>query len=233
MLIDSSIANPNGTLLEYMNRVCQFPLVEFYFDTYINTIDLVVRQPPFNKDAILGAYKNGQYITVKSENTYGYDLSYDTRSYSWYQLRVMSNHAGQNNTTSLAFVPIVYLSEYAEVFGNKKMSFTDQYLNYKETEGPEATQSLANFQAAATNDLIYIMESTAYLPFTRTGTITINGDRRIKVGTFIYFEPTNEFFYVSSVVNNVSFWMVIYKDRRLCKWKGVCICQFFPILSRM
>lgn len=113
------------------------------------------------------------------------------------------------------------------------MSFTDQYLNYKETEGPEATQSLANFQAAATNDLIYIMESTAYLPFTRTGTITINGDRRIKVGTFIYFEPTNEFFYVSSVVNNVSFWMVIYKDRRLCKWKGVCICQFFPILSRM
>jgi hypothetical protein len=205
VLIDSSIANPNGTLLEYMNRVCQFPLVEFYFDTYVNTIDLVVRQPPFNKDAILGAYKNGQYITVKTENTYGYDLSYDTRSYSWYQLRVMSNHAGQNNTTSLAFVPIVYLSEYAEVFGNKKMSFTDQYLNYKETEGPKATQSLSNFQAAATNDLIYIMESTAYLPFTRTGTITINGDRRIKVGTFIYFEPTNEFFYVSSVVNNVSF----------------------------
>lgn len=120
MLIDSSIANPNGTLLEYMNRVCQFPLVEFYFDTYINTIDLVVRQPPFNKDAILGAYKNGQYITVKSENTYGYDLSYDTRSYSWYQLRVMSNHAGQNNTTSLAFVPIVYLSEYAEVLETRK-----------------------------------------------------------------------------------------------------------------
>lgn len=205
VLIDSSIANPNGTLLEYMNRVCQFPLVEFYFDTYVNTIDLIVRQPPFNKDAILGAYKNGQYITVKTENTYGYGLSYDTRSYSWYQLRVMSNHAGQNNTTSLAFVPIVYLSEYAEVFGNKKMSFTDQYLNYKETEGPKATQSLSNFQAAATNDLIYIMESTAYLPFTRTGTITINGDRRIKVGTFIYFEPTNEFFYVSSVVNNVSF----------------------------
>lgn len=205
VLIDSSIANPNGTLLEYMNRVCQFPLVEFYFDTYVNTIDLVVRQPPFNKDAILGAYKNGQYITVKTENTYGYDLSYDTRSYSWYQLRVMSNHAGQNNTTSLAFVPIVYLSEYAEVFGNKKMSFTDQYLNYKDLEGTEATRSLANFQAAATNDLIYIMESTAYLPFTRTGTITINGDRRIKVGTFIYFEPTNEFFYVSSVVNNVSF----------------------------
>lgn len=205
VLIDSSIANPNGTLLEYMNRVCQFPLVEFYFDTYVNTIDLVVRQPPFNKDAILGAYKNGQYITVKSENMHGYDLSYDTRSYSWYQLKVMSNHAGQTNTTSLAFVPIVYLNEYAEVFGNKKMSFTDQYLNYKDLEGTEATRSLANFQAAATNDLIYIMESTAYLPFTRTGTITINGDRRIKVGTFIYFEPTNEFFYVSSVVNNVSF----------------------------
>lgn len=205
VLIDSSIANPNGTLLEYMTRVCQFPLVEFYFDTYINTIDIVVRQPPFNKDAILGAYKNGQYVTITSGNLQGYDLSYDTRSYSWYQLRVMDNHAGQRNTTSLAFVPIVYLDDYAEVFGNKKMSFTDQYLNYKETDGVNKTQTLSNFQEAALNDLIYILESTAYLPFTRTGTITINGDRRIKVGTFVYFEPTNEFFYVSSVVNNVSF----------------------------
>ena len=205
VLIDSSIANPNGTLLEYMTRVCQFPLVEFYFDTYINTIDIVVRQPPFNKDAILGAYKNGQYVTITSGNLQGYDLSYDTRSYSWYQLRVMDNHAGQRNTTSLAFVPIVYLDDYAEVFGNKKMSFTDQYLNYKETDGVNKTQTLSNFQEAALNDLIYILESTAYLPFTRTGTITINGDRRITVGTFVYFEPTNEFFYVSSVVNNVSF----------------------------
>lgn len=205
VLIDSSIANPNGTLLEYMTRVCQFPLVEFYFDTYINTIDIVVRQPPFNKDAILGAYKNGQYVTITSGNLQGYDLSYDTISYSWYQLRVMDNHAGQRNTTSLAFVPIVYLDDYAEVFGNKKMSFTDQYLNYKETDGVNKTQTLSNFQEAALNDLIYILESTAYLPFTRTGTITINGDRRIKVGTFVYFEPTNEFFYVSSVVNNVSF----------------------------
>lgn len=205
VLIDSSIANPNGTLLEYMTRVCQFPLVEFYFDTYINTIDIVVRQPPFNKDAILGAYKNGQYVTITSGNLQGYDLSYDTRSYSWYQLRVMDNHAGQRNTTSLAFVPIVYLDDYAEVFGNKKMSFTDQYLNYKETDGVNKTQTLSNFQEAALNDLVYILESTAYLPFTRTGTITINGDRRIKVGTFVYFEPTNEFFYVSSVVNNVSF----------------------------
>lgn len=205
VLIDSSIANPNGTLLEYMTRVCQFPLVEFYFDTYVNTIDVVVRQPPFNKDAILGAYKNGQYVTIASDNLQGYDLSYDTRSYSWYQLRVMDNHAGQRNTTSLAFVPIVYLDDYAEVFGNKKMSFTDQYLNYKETDGVNKTQTLANFQEAALNDLIYIIESTAYLPFTRTGTITINGDRRIKVGTFVYFEPTNEFFYVSSVINNVSF----------------------------
>jgi hypothetical protein len=205
VLIDSSIANPNGTLLEYMTRVCQFPLVEFYFDTYINTIDIVVRQPPFNKDAILGAYKNGQYVTITSGNLQGYDLSYDTRSYSWYQLRVMDNHAGQRNTTSLAFVPIVYLDDYAEVFGNKKMSFTDQYLNYNEVEGINKTQTLSNFQEAALNDLIYILESTAYLPFTRTGTITINGDRRIKVGTFVYFEPTNEFFYVSSVVNNVSF----------------------------
>ena len=47
----------------------------------------------------------------------------------------MDNHAGQKKHNKSCFCSIVYLDDYAEVFGNKKMSFTDQYLNYKETDG--------------------------------------------------------------------------------------------------
>ena len=44
-----------------------------------------------------------------------------------------------------------------------------------------------------------------YLPFTRRGTITIVGDRRIKVGTFVKSEFSNEFFYVTGVTQNLQF----------------------------
>ena len=60
------------------------------------------------------------------------------------------------------------------------------------------------FRQALAEDLKYSVESTCYLPFTRTGTITIKGgDRRIKRGTFIYFTPTNEIFYVDQVQHNL------------------------------
>jgi hypothetical protein len=40
------------------------------------------------------------------------------------------------------------------------------------------------------------------LPFVRKGTITIRGDRRIKRGMRILYQPTNEYFYVESVANS-------------------------------
>ncbi|HPI19959.1 MAG TPA: hypothetical protein PKY56_06260, partial [Candidatus Kapabacteria bacterium] len=48
-------------------------------------------------------------------------------------------------------------------------------------------------------DLKYIVDTNSYLPFTRKGQISIARDRRIKRGSFIRFEPTNELFYVDSV----------------------------------
>lgn len=205
VLVETNIGNPNGTLIDYMSRICQMPFVEFYFDTYVNTMDIIVRQPPFNEKAITQAYKNKQYVTIKADDVYSLSLTYDSRCYSWYQLKVVNNFTGNNNTTSLAFVPIVYLDEYVSIFGNKKLEVTNSYLSMDENEGVDKITKLYNMQAAALNDLIYLVESNAYLPFTRTGTISINGDRRIKVGTFIKCELTNEFFYVTSVTNSLTF----------------------------
>lgn len=205
VLVDTSISNPNGTLMEYMNRICQEPFVEFYFDTYINTLDLIIRQPPFTESAIMDVFKSKKYITVKSEDVYSVDLTYDDRVYSWYQLRLQNISIGNSKTTSLAYVPIVYLNEYVELFGNKKLEVTSIYLSYQETEGINQTDKLLPMQAAALNDLMYLVNINSYLPFTRKGTIVLNGDRRIKIGTFIKFDFTNEFFYVTGVTQSISF----------------------------
>lgn len=205
VLVDSSVSNPNGTLMDYMNRTCQDPFVEFYFDTNINTLDLIVRQPPFTKKAIMDTFKSKKYITISSDNVIETSLTYDDRTYSWYQLHLQNIGKGDSVSTSLAFVPIVYLDEYTKLYGNKKLEVTDIYLCYQEPEGVNETDHLKPMQAAALNDLLYLLETTTYLPFTRKGTITINGDRRIKVGTFIRFEFTNEFFYVTDVSNSISF----------------------------
>lgn len=206
IVVDSSIGNPNGTLMDYVNRACQYPFVEFFFDTYINTIDLIVRQPPFTEAAIMGAFKNSQYITITPDNVISYNLSYDSRVYSWFQVHVQNNNLiGDNESTNLAFVPIVYLNEYAELWGNRKLEINDMYCQMKTINGTESRVQFSTMQSALLNDLIYLVESNAYLPFTRTGTIEINGDRRIKVGTFVLNESTNEFFYVLSVSNSVSF----------------------------
>src|SRR5690554_641312 len=46
--------------------------------------------------------------------------------------------------------------------------------------------------------------TTIYKPFTRKGTIIVNGDRRLKKGTWFYYKPTNEIFYILSVTQSYS-----------------------------
>ena len=50
-----------------------------------------------------------------------------------------------------------------------------------------------------------MIESNIYLPFTRKGNIVLNGDRRIKVGTFVKLNKTNELFYVTGVSQSGSY----------------------------
>lgn len=205
ILVDSSFGNPDGTLMDFLKRACQQPFVEFYFDTYVDTMDLIIRQPPFIEKAIMGAFNDEKCITVTADNVYETNFSYDNRIYSWYQLHVQNNWTGASAQTSLAFAPIIFLNEYAELFGNKKLEVNDIYLSLPTTRGIEEADHLATLQASALSDLMFLVETNAYLPFTRRGTIAMNGDRRIKVGTFIKFELTNEFFYVTGVTNTAVF----------------------------
>lgn len=195
---DSFWGNPEGTIQEFCQRICQYPFVEFWGDTYTDTYDFIVRQPPFTESAVLDVVNNKYYIDIKADNVYSYNLTYDTRYFSWYRLHASNEFYKDKESSTLAWIPIAYYEKYAQVFGNKKLEVPDMYL-WLGMIGTEESTGYNIFVEGLANDLMYMIETNAYLPFTRRGTITMNGDRRIKIGTFVKLESTNELFYVTDV----------------------------------
>jgi hypothetical protein len=204
-IVDRSLVNPEGTLLDFFNKVCQEPFVEFWGDTYMNEFDLIVRQPPFTGKAVKDVINSESYITIASQDLLSLSLHNDDRVYAWYRIMPQNAMMGNSQFSSLAFVPIIFFNEYCELYGNKRCITNDIYISEKSFMGRNGSQNLNTLSQALVNDLLFVIETSAYLPFTRKGTITINGDRRIKVGTFIFLEATNELFYVTAVTNTATF----------------------------
>jgi len=128
-------------------------------------------------------------------------LSYHEESYSWY--RVIPRGLGiLDEEAEFILAPAVPFDRYAEVFGNK--AFEIEY-NYAPSEFLQDSQLRSENKYAESQtfyDLQYLINSHQYLPFTRTGSIVINGERRIKRGMFIYYKPTDEVFYVDTVTQS-------------------------------
>lgn len=204
-IVDRSLTNPEGTLLDFFNKICQQPFVEFWGDTWGNEFDLMIRQPPFTKTAIRKVVNSKEFIGIEPKDLLSFSLEYDNRAYAWYRIMPQNALTGSSQFSSLALVPIIFLNEYVERFGNKRCITNDIYLSEKSLKGRDDKKNINTMSQALLNDLLYVVETTSYLPFTRKGTITINGDRRIKVGTFVILESTQELFYVTAVNNTITF----------------------------
>ncbi|MDH3382216.1 MAG: hypothetical protein OEL54_05885, partial [Flavobacteriaceae bacterium] len=198
-----SLINPNGTMLDFFNSVCQNPFIEFFGDTYTDTFDFIVRQPPFNKSAIQGVVNSQLYIEIEESNLLQFNLGEESSYYSHFQISPKNQWQGMTEGEFEAIIPIIFLPQYAEVFGNRRFYIDDMYMSRVSIEGNEQGK-LESFIQGILNDYVYCIDSKSYLPFTRTGSVTINGDRRIKRGGFIYLKATDEIFYVDSVTNNYS-----------------------------
>lgn len=222
-VVDRSLANPEGTLLDLCHKVCQEPFVEFYGDTWGDGFDIIIRQPPFTKSAIQGIVNKGEYVKIENCDVMNISLSYDNRVYSWYRLIPQNSLMGNSQFSSLAFVPIIFLNEYVEKFGNKRCVTNDIYLSYSNINGKGHDSELNTMSQALLNDLLFVVETNSYLPFTRKGTITINGDRRIKVGTFVVLEATGELFYVTAVNHSISFGDVVDRVTTLTVERGMIL----------
>ena len=217
-IADDSLANPDGSLISYVNRICQDPFVEFYGDTNGDQYDFIARQAPLTGSAIRAivgagpvpnddAPVNGGFINILEKDILNYTLDWETRYYSWYQIQAQNVFMGASDASSLSIVPIIWLPPYVEKFGNKRYIVQDNYFSSRSLKGDEDSKSLniGLYQRKVLNDLKYIIDINAYLPFTRRGTITLIGDRRIKIGTFVRFAPTDELYYVVGVNNSATF----------------------------
>lgn len=204
----TGVSTSTGSLANFFNTVCQQPLVEFSGDTFGNQYFWMVRRPPFDRNG-WNRMLQATCITVEEKNVISVNLGWNTNDiYSWYQYIPFYEMYGARDTTLI--MPAVFFPEYAQIWGSKPLTIQSNYYSYIASgyygsKNKEVNKSNGNEIAKnAVRDLAYLVESYAYAPFTRTGTITIVGDRRIKRGTLIHLIGTDEIFYVDSVSNSYS-----------------------------
>ena len=206
-VVSTGIATSTGSLMNFFRTVCQEPLVEFSGDTFGSQYFWLVRRPPFNKtawnkmkDTVMTDIENSQIISMS--------VGWNTQDiYSWYQYIPFYDIFGAKEATMI--MPAIFFPEYAQIWGSRPLSIQSNYYSYLKSgyfgkENKEVNKSNGNeISKNVVRDLAYIIESYAYTPFVRSGSITIQGDRRIKRGTLVRVSQTNEIYYVDSVSNSL------------------------------
>ncbi len=179
-----------------MNSLCEEPFIEIIGDTIGDRYNVIVRQQPFNKQSIEDILPTA--ITINSDLILNFDARKETEYYTSFQLDVSTILNGVSNP--LAYLPIIYSPQTAKYFGNRRFSISDNYVWSPDMAGKDSASYISNMNEKILNDLLLVIESYSVLPFTRTGTLRMHGDRRIKKGTWVILGE--EIYYVDSV-NNV------------------------------
>lgn len=209
-IVDGSIGNEHGSLINAIKKVCQEPFVEFMGDTYGDQYYFTVRKYPYDKEGIYGLLygrmttdtnESRAPMVIDLEGIRSDSLTYGGPAYSWYILRPKASFPG-GAEMALIYLKAVYLREYADVFGSKPYDIPSNYIPFYPTRDAQFKSNVGYMIRQGIRDLKYLIESNAYMPFVRSGTITIDGDRRIKKGTLVRLPETNEIYYVSGVSAN-------------------------------
>ena len=102
-------------------------------------------------------------------------------------------------------VPAVLFPEYAQLWGSKPLVIRSNYYNMEQAgffnadNSKKLEENCNRVMRIMMQDFKYLVESNAYNPFVRTGTISIRGNRQIKRGTAVRLVSTNEIFHVDTV----------------------------------
>lgn len=238
---DAATSLQQGSLINFFQKVCQQPFVEFFGDTYGDQYYFITRRPPFDKEGmkktmvaqglfdpatVLYENKkdnknnyNGKNVDsqtiydIYEDDIVSSNISFNNQNiYSWYQFIPIYELGSPSELQYL--IPAVLFPEYAAIWGSRSLNIRSQYRNFRNSNISDKVKNGENSEQGdvevrhSIHDLKYIIESNAYNPFVRQGTITILGNRRIKRGTFIrvFWNSLDcpEIFYVESVNQNYS-----------------------------
>lgn len=206
-LVDQNIGSPDGSLTQLFSNLCISPFVEWFTETYGDMFTIVIRQPPFTQELILQYLNNSGVVarTISNEALSSTNLQFEDQFYTWYQLTPTGQFWSIPEKTTLDYLPVLQLDEYIEIWGSRPMVLETNYFDIDTSVRDTSDQDLAQTHKRAIEDLLLMVETTSYLPFTRKGTITLSHiDRSFRKGTFCYFEKTSEIFYIESVVHSAS-----------------------------
>lgn len=200
-IADSSFTTAMGSLLNLIRKICQPPFIEFFMDTYGDKFYFVCRKPPFSEDS----FKSNFCINVYAEDIISAQFEKNSEFYTWYRLNPAGSIVDNTNGASLINLPAVMLPEYMEVWGSKVYDITTQYLDFDPIDSEQTKSNLDNIQKQGREDLDWLIETNAYLPFTRECTLTIKPDRRFKTGMNVRVIPTGEIYHIDGVSNSRNF----------------------------
>lgn len=199
-ILDFSFVTDSGSIINYVRKICQSPFIEFWMDTYGDKFYYIVRKPPFTE----AAYKSVFTLNIYEDDVESDALSYCDEVYSYYQLNPAASII-KDASNFMMYLPAVILPEYLKVFGNKMLKVDSNYLDFDLTETAESTTTLDQIKDQHRHDLDYMIECTAYLPFTRQGKIVLKGEPRVKKGMNIRYMGTGELFHVEAVGQTTGF----------------------------
>lgn len=211
-LADTSIASSTGNLYSIIKKVAQEPFIEMIMDTWGHKMRdndpwsskycFIFRQSPFSQ----AAFKSLPCISIYEEDVYNESLSWCDEIYSSYRLIPRGSALFSQDEPSLLFaVPAVIINEYVAIWGVKTLEISSNFLDLSPVESVDNVKWKGDAITQNINDLDWLIQTHSLLPFTRQGTITVKGDRRIKRGMLIRYFPTGELFYVVGVNNVVNF----------------------------
>lgn len=235
---DAATSLQQGSLINFFQKVCQQPFVEFFGDTYGDQYYFLARRPPFDQEGMKKTMVAQGLFDVTKPTEVSEDTDYDGKNtvtrtiYDIYEDDVVSSNISFNNQNIYSWyqfipiyelgapselqylIPAVLFPEYASIWGSKSLSIRSQYRNFRNSNISDAVKNGNKSEQGdvevrhSIHDLKYIIESNAYNPFVRQGSITILGNRKIKRGTFIriFWNSLDcpEIFYVESVSQNYS-----------------------------
>lgn len=205
-MLSSQRANQAGRSLNSDNEILPANQETEYTTSNLTPFDRLYERD-FVRDFGESNRKMPLIISIDEDDVLADNLIQTNTSFAWYNIELRGMVAGAGTTPENQMG--VYFDEVAQVFGNNRLNVVSNYSDYRywklndnSDEGGELRKDMFADQTA--QQLAFLVETNIHLPFTREGSITINGDRRIKKGTYIYYKPTDELYYVDSVENNIN-----------------------------
>ena len=197
VVYDDSITTTSGSIISFLQRLCQPPFVELFADTWFEKYSIIVRQPPLT----IESYLDNITIEVGDEHLISESTMYDdSKSFSWFRLDPVGLFYREPNLKLIDF-PAVLLDDFASVFGSKKREYTSNYLGTERTT--EKNNDSPNIKdatyAQATGDTIMLLKGLSIEPFMKRGTVETYGNRMIRRGMNLYLKDRDMLYYVESV----------------------------------